>query len=506
MLKAIDEYLDRITMYRLLLYYLIALLLVAVGLSAGGVLHYSALTVAGFAIYLTAVCWIVNQVFARFLDVPINSDSTYITALILALIISPTFNQDNFTFITAAAGLAIASKYLITIRKKHIFNPAAIAVALTAIGPQQSASWWVGNSAMMPFVVIGGILLVRRIRRGAMVTSFLARALATTVISAILRHISVSSALHQTIFSSALLFLAFVMLTEPLTSPTTRKYQIWYGILTGFLFPPQVHIGSLYSTPERALSIGNIFAYIVNPKVKLFPALIRKIRITRDSMDFVFAPERQFAYEPGQYMEFTLPHDHIDSRGQRRYFTLASSPTEQNMRIGVKFYKQGSSFKQAMLGMDERTPVVAANLGGDFVLPRDRTRKIVLIAGGIGVTPYRSMIKYMLDKNEQRPLTLLYAANTAEDIAYTDVFEEARQRLDVKSVYVLSKSDTALPDARFRAGYVSAELLQAEVPNYHECLFYISGPHAMVTNVEAALKTLGVHRHNIKTDFFSGYA
>lgn len=506
MFKAIDKFLDRTTMYRLLLYYLIALLLIAVGLSATGALHYSAATIAEFAIYLVAVCWIVNQIFARFLGLAINSDSTYITALILALIIPPTFNQDNFTFITAAGGLAIASKYLITIRKKHIFNPAAIAVVLTALGPQQSASWWIGNSAMMPSVLIGGILLVRRIRRGAMVTSFFAAALAGTILSALMRHVGVTSALHQTIFSSALLFLAFVMLTEPLTSPTTKKYQIWYGILTGLLFPPQVHLGSFYSTPERALGLSNIFAFIVNPRVKLFPALVQKNKITPDSMDFVFAPDRRFAYQPGQYMEFTLPHDHIDSRGQRRYFTLASSPTEQNMHIGVKFYHGGSSFKKAMLDMDRSTPIIANSLGGDFVLPSDRTQKITLIAGGIGVTPYRSMIKYMLDKNEARPLTLLYAANTAEDIAYLDVFEEARKRLNIEVVYVLSKAGGALPDARFRAGYITPEFVKAEVSDYRENLFYISGPHAMVTGVETNLRAVGVPRHNIKTDFFSGYA
>lgn len=506
MLDFIDELLDRVTMYRLLLYYLIALLLIAIGLSAAGVLHYSAFTIGGYAIYLVVASWIVNQVFARFLKVPINSDSTIITALILALIVSPSFNQDNLAFITAAAGLAIASKYLITYRKKHVFNPAAIAVVLTAIGPEQSATWWVGNSAMMPFVIIGGILLVRRIRRGAMVTSFVLAALAGIAFSAIIQHAGVLTSLHHAVFSSALWFLAFVMLTEPLTSPTTKKHQIWYGILTGLLFPPQVHIGSLYSTPERALIVGNIFAFIVNPKIKLFPALVRKIKITQDSLDFVFAPDQKFAYQPGQYMEFTLPHEGVDSRGQRRYFTLASSPTEDTMRVGVKFYRDGSSFKDAMLDMDRNTPIVATSLGGDFVLPDDRSRKVVLIAGGIGVTPYRSMIKYLIDKNQKRPLTLLYGAGTAADIAYSDVFEEARTRLGIKSIYALSKSGTRLPDNRFRAGYITADLIKAEVPDYHECLFYISGPHAMVVNVEESLRGLGVHQTNIKTDFFSGYA
>jgi len=505
MFRAVDEFLDRITMYRLLLYYLIGLLLVAIELSAFGVLHYNAFAIAAEAIYLVVACWTVNQIFARFLTLPVNSDSAYITALILALIIPPNFNGGGWSFMAAAAGLAM-SKYLLTYKKQHIFNPAAIAVALTALGPQQSATWWVGSSVMAPFVVIGGILLVRRIRRGLMVTSFLITALAAVSVIAALHHVEISDILHRTISESALLFLTFVMLTEPLTSPTTRKYQIWYGILTGLFFPPQMHIGSFYSTPERALIVGNIFAFIVNPKARVMSALIRKEKITPDSVDFVLAPERKFTYEPGQYMEFTLPHGHIDARGQRRFFTLASSPTEENLRIGVKFYPKSSSFKRALLETDEHTPMIAANLGGDFVLPPDRSRKTVLIAGGIGVTPYRSMVKYLIDKNERRPLTLLYAAKTADDIAYTDVFEQARGRLGINPIYILSKPGEALPDARFRAGRVTSELIKTEVPDFQQCLFYISGPHAMVVNVEADLRTLGIPRRHIKTDFFSGYA
>jgi ferredoxin-NADP reductase/Na+-translocating ferredoxin:NAD+ oxidoreductase RnfD subunit len=506
MLTALDKFLDRFTMYRLLIYYLIGLLLVAVGLSAAGKLSYSPVDLTGFALFAVAVAWVINKIIAWYLDITVNSDSTIITALILALIISPTPDTFNVAFIAAATGLAVGSKYLLTFRKRHIFNPAAIAVVLMAFGPKQTASWWVGTTYMMPFVVIGGFLLVRRLRRGAMVTSFLVTGLAATAFDAFLNHNSPVTALHNTIFDSALLFLAFVMLTEPLTSPTTKKKQIWYGILTGLLFPPQFHIGNLYSTPERALIVGNIYAFIVNPKVKLFPKLDKMVKITPDSADFIFTPDRKFKYEPGQYMEFTLRHDNVDSRGQRRYFTLASSPTEASVRIGVKFYKRSSSFKEAMLDMNTSSPISANSLGGDFTLPKDTNQKITFIAGGIGVTPYRSMIKYLVDTKEKRDITLLYSANTAQDIAYTDVFEDARHQLGINAVYMLTKPDTIVPDHRFRAGFITPEVIKKEVPDFHERLFYISGPQPMVAGIAQTLHRLGVSHDHIKTDFFSGYA
>ena len=506
MLNALDRLLDRVTTYRLLLYYLIALVLIAIGLSFLGVLHFNGVAIAASTAILVTACWFINKVFATIFQAPTNVESVYITALILALIITPlpTPTLINVTFLLAASGLAMASKYILTIGRKHIFNPAAIAVALTALGPRQSASWWVGTTAMLPYVVIGGILLARRTHRGRMVTSFFVTTLFATVVYTMFGGGNAFSALDKTVMTSAMLFLGFVMLTEPMTTPPTARKQTWYAVLTGLLFPPQVHILKFYSTPELALLVGNLFSYVISPKTKLFPTLQQKVRITRDSLDFIFTPHQKFSYKPGQYMEWTLPHYGMDSRGDRRYFTLASSPTEPDVRIGVKFYKQSSTYKKTLFDMTTKTPIVAAQIAGDFVLPKDQTKKLVFIAGGIGITPYRSMIKYLLDTREVRPITLLYSARTAEDFAYKDVFSQAEHALGIKVVYVVTDqvSGTAGPSSLSR---INADMIEQEIPNYQECLFYISGTQTMVKSIKHTLYQLGVRGHQIKTDYFSGY-
>ena len=278
MFSAADKLLDKVTMYRLLLYYLIVLIVAAMGLSAAGILHFTVSAIAVSTILLVGVCWIANKLFAAIFNAPTNIESSLITGLILALIIAPYASTQilNITFLFAAAGLAIASKYILTINKKHIFNPAAVAVALTALGPRQSASWWVGTTAMLPFVLIGGILLVRKIRRGRMVVTFFISTLLATAVYSLLAGNSVFSALDKTVMTSAMFFLGFVMLTEPLTTPPTSQKQAWYAVLTGILFPPQFHILSLYSTPELALVAGNLFSYIISPKTKLFPSAYAK--------------------------------------------------------------------------------------------------------------------------------------------------------------------------------------------------------------------------------------
>src|ERR1035437_1058675 len=117
-------------------------------LGALGYLSYNPLAIAFSAAFAAAVCWAVNKVLAALYHVPANPESPLTTGLILALIITPAFTTHNLVFLPAAGGLAMASKYLLVIRKQNIFNPAAIAVVLTAFGAGDAASWWVGSAVM----------------------------------------------------------------------------------------------------------------------------------------------------------------------------------------------------------------------------------------------------------------------------------------------------------------------------------------------------------------------
>lgn len=499
----IDKLLDTITMYRLLLYYLLALIGVAMLFGSVGILAYSPIAIALSAAYVTFVCWIVNRLFAYILRVPANPESSLITGLILALIITPLASGQNVIFLTAAGSLAIASKYLLTIRGKHIFNPAAIAIVLTSLGAGDSASWWIGSAQLAPFVLIGGLLLARKIQRMQMVLVYFLTVSVATVMFTFINHTDGLSVLRTTFLHSSALFLGFVMLTEPRTSPTNLVKQRWYSVLTGALFPPQLHVFGLFSTPELTLAVGNVFSYIASNKAALLLYLKDTVHWGAVT-DFIFQSDRALDYLPGQYLEFTLPHAKPDARGSRRYFSLASSPTEKTLRIGMKFATNGSTFKQAFTHMTEATSFSAGQLGGDFTLPRDTSQKIAFIAGGIGITPFRSMMKYLIDTNDSRSVALLYAERTVNDLAYTDVFEQARQSLGAATTYVLSKQTDRLPSHAL-AGVITSSVIIAAIPDYSERLFYISGPHAMVHAIKEQLLLIGVKRHHIKVDFFPGY-
>ncbi|MEO8863075.1 MAG: RnfABCDGE type electron transport complex subunit D [Candidatus Saccharimonadales bacterium] len=505
MFNCLDKFLDKITIYRLVLYYLGGLLAVAIVLSATGIMQYNPLEIIVSTLFLAVVCWIVNKEFSYVVNTPANSESWLITALILALIITPRVSFLGLMFTIAAAGLAMASKYVLTIKNTHIFNPVAIAVVLTALGPRQVASWWVGTAVLLPFVVIGGVLLVQKIRRWQMVGTFLITTFAATVIYTLLDHGNVLDSLLQAALTSPVFFIGFIMLTEPVTSPSTRGKQTWYAVLVGALLPPQVHIFGLYSTPELSLVIGNVFSAIVSPKARVFPVLKEKLRLTANTIDFVFSLDKKLSYQAGQYMEWTLPHKGVDSRGNRRYFTLASSPTESDLHLGVKFYDEGSSYKKALLTVNQGTHIVAAQVAGDFTLPKNPRKKLVFIAGGIGVTPFRSMLKYLLDKNETRDIVLLYMANSLGELAYKDVLEVAHKQLGVKVKYIVANLEKDSPDDSMRPGLIDAKSIKQLIPDYHERIFYLSGSHTMVTSVQANLAELKVTKRRIKIDYFPGY-
>lgn len=503
--NAIDRVIDGITMYRLVLYYLVAMFLAAF---VAGLLHLIAVDPAALAFSgLLVVCvgWLTNEGIARLLNVVPNRESVFITALILVLIVDPVGASDirGVGLLAFVAIWAMASKFIIAINRKHLFNPAAFAVALSAILLDQPATWWIaGHPILMPIVIGGGLVMTRKLRRFDLVLAFMLADIATILSTSAPSDWPMS--LQIALTQSPFFFFAFVMLTEPLTAPQARLWRVVYGALIGVLSAPNVSIGSYYFTPEVALLAGNLMTFVVGPRGRLVLTLDRIEQAASSAYDFVFRPDRQFAYAAGQYLEWTLPIDRPDNRGNRRYLTLASAPTEDEIRMGVKFNPDGSAFKRGLALMKPGDQIVAAQLAGNFVLPDDPEEKLVFIAGGIGITPFRSMLRYLVDRGEKRPIVVLYGNASAQDIAYMDVLEQAREQLGIRTIYAVLDPRGARPG--MIAGMIDEAVIRREVPDFRTRTFYVSGPQAMVSAHKRILRRMGVSRRRIRTDFFPGLA
>ena len=505
----IDSFLNRTTMYRLVVCVLLGLVVVAMALGALKLLPYSPLMLAFSLLLITALCVVGNVIFARIFRVPANGESLYISAFILVLIITPPRSLFDGQFLEIAVWaslIAMTSKFIFAIGKKHVFNPVAFGVAVTSVTLNQSASWWVATQWMMPFVLIGGILIVWKIRRFPLVIAFFIAALVSIFGAKLATPLLLPAMFWKVLMTTPLLFFAFVMLTEPLTTPPTQELQMAYGALAGFLFAPWIHVGSFYFTPEIALLVANVFSYVVSPKQKLLLKLREKRLVASDVYDFRFVADKKLPFRAGQYLEWTLGLAHPDSRGNRRYFTVSSSPTERTVDIGVKFDPKSSAFKKRLLAMRPGDTVVASQLAGDFTMPRDTAKKLVFVAGGIGVTPFRSMIKFLVDMDEKRDVVLLYSNRAKDCIAYADIFDEAEKKLGIRTVYTLTDQKAALQDWKGYTGYIDRPMIEKEIPDYLEREFYLSGPRSMIIAFEKTLYAMGVSRTQIRKDFFPGFA
>ncbi len=507
-MEIIDSFLNKITMYKLTLYYLIALISYAIVLSFFNLLPFKPFDIIVSTIVLVNVSLITNYIFAKLFNAVTNVESVYITSLILALIIPLSFPL-NLKFIIEAAVFSTVVKYFLTVGKRHIFNPAAASAVIVALLTGNSATWWVGTPFMLPVVLIGGILLAKKIRREDLVFSFFIAYFFIIGVGSVLHLPTIASIISTwriSILHSAVFFFAFVMLTEPLTSPTTKRLQSYFGYVVAVLYAtPQLRLGAFGLTPEMALCVGNALNFFINPNYRLDLILKAKRKLSEDTYEFAFQKSLDFRFIPGQYMEWTLPHQGVDSRGNRRYFSISSSPTENEISMTVKFNDPSSSYKKNLIELNEGGKIIAAQVAGDFTLPEDLKKPIVFIAGGVGIAPFKSMIKYIVDNNLSVDVTLIYSNRNPHEILFDNIFDKAKAN-GVKKVYLLTDSSAVPKGWSGGVGHVSEDLIKSKIPNYQKSTYYISGPQLMVQGVERTLRGMGVKQSMIITDFFPGYS
>ena len=216
---------------------------------------------------------------------------------------------------------------------------------------------------------------------------------------------------------------------------------------------------------------------------------------------FSFEPDRPFTFEAGQYLRYTLDHHAPDDRGPSRYFTIASAPAERFVMLATRFSTPGSSFKQALSRLEVGAVVEATGPSGQFVYS-DRERPAVFIAGGIGITPFRSMLVDLASRPLAASVTLLYA-NSTPDIPFRRLFDDLATRQPCLNVaYTVSQPDPAWQGP---VGRIDERFIRDHAPLEREPLFYVAGPDAMVDATADTLRAIGVPDDSIKRDYFPGY-
>jgi ferredoxin-NADP reductase len=495
-----DRLLGRVTMYGLVIICLIAIAVAALILMVVRQLAFSPLAFLATASVLLVFSYLANGFAGLIFGTRPQLSSTAITALLLLFIFPPRLDVLSLAGAALGAVVAVAGKYLLAVRGRHIFNPAALGAFVVGLTGLTFSFWWVGTPFLLPFVAVGGFLVLWRTRRLPLALVFLVVAAANITVRYSAGGLGVGDALQLAVLSSPIVFFACFMLDEPLTLPPRRWQQLLEAVVVGLLFQLGFSVGNFTSTPELALLIGNLLAFFFGQRRGIRLDFLGRSQLTPTSWQFEFRPHAPVRFLPGQFMELSLPHGKTDARGWRRVFSIASAPGGE-IRFGMRLPERSSSFKAALLALQPGAVVTGTSVGGDFLLPKDPARPLLLVAAGIGITPFVSQLEHLSATGEKRDIVLLYSVATPDDIAFGEVLRGAGCR-----VVVLSPTRPAeLPAGWSWAGEgaLTADMIRREVPDAASRATYLSGPPELVAGLERALHADGVKW--IVTDVFIGY-
>jgi ferredoxin-NADP reductase/Na+-translocating ferredoxin:NAD+ oxidoreductase RnfD subunit len=497
MKRFIESIINDITMYRLVLYSLIFIATVAVVLGFGNVIDLSPESMIISLATLIITSYASSRLLAWTFSTRHNRESWLISALILFFILMPPKNVKDIIVLALVAFIMSASKYILVIAGRHIFNPAAIAVVIAGLLGFTHGAWWVGTPYLLPAVFIAGLLVVWKVRRFAMVGLFLLVATLTALSVGVLRGYDLSEVVSVYFLSGPLFFAAAIMLTEPLTAPTTRKWQLVYAALIGLFMTWKI---APFFTPEVAIVLGNIFAAIVVKRKGISLRFVSTTEIAPHTYEVVLKSEKPLHFIPGQFLELSLPHKHADSRGIRRTFSIASSPNDEYIRLGITTSNLGSTFKQELLKLKKDTELRVTQIGGDFVVPKS-SEPLLFVAGGIGITPFRAVLDDLINREDHRDIVLLHALRSEDFFIYQETIQAAEKY----GLIYIPVVTNATPEWKGQAGIINSQIIQENAPDFKNRRIYLSGPSLMVDSIRSQLLKSGVKCGHIVKDYFSGY-
>ena len=217
---------------------------------------------------------------------------------------------------------------------------------------------------------------------------------------------------------------------------------------------------------------------------------------------FRFKTDETLKFKPGQFFFVGIM---IDGQERTKHFSFSNSPTEDGY---IEFTKRltGSDFSNALNQLKPGDQAKIKAPSGNFTFTGEY-EKIAFLSGGIGITPIRSIVKFVADKGLTTDMILLYGNNEEQDIVFKQDFDIiAKERADFRAIYTLTSKDIDKSKWQGLLGYIDADMITEEMPDYKERVFFICGPPAMVEALCNILKDkLSIPAEKIITENFTGY-
>ncbi|MBO1902069.1 oxidoreductase [Leucobacter weissii] len=502
-LSVVGAALGRLPMYRVASLALGALVVVSFALSFAGVLYYTPAELAALLGISVLGTVLVSRLAALVWRAETHDESSLITGLLLFFILKPGVEPLDLAAAVLGAAVAGLSKFLLAWRGRHLFNPAALGAFVVSASGVGAGYWWIGSSDLVWFVVPIAAIVVIRLGQVLLASLAAAAGLAVYTLSAVSWGSTAPQALQTGIASTALVFFAAFMVTEPLTLPPRRGQRIAVALVTGALFAAPIPLGALFMSPQLALLIGNALGFVLARRRGIRLAL-REARRGRDgTVELRFAAQRPLRYRAGQAIELHVPGvSPFAPRGQRRVFSLVSAPSDsREVRVAFRLPARPSAAKRALAELPVGAEVRATGVWGDFAPPRDARRGVVMVAGGIGLTPFLSWLREARSEGGERDAVLVLAASAPD----ANPFREELAELPARVILAGGENAPASLGPREEwagPGRITGERIAELVPDLAQRDAFVSGPPRFVAELRGGLRR---RSRRVRTDAFAGY-
>lgn len=211
---------------------------------------------------------------------------------------------------------------------------------------------------------------------------------------------------------------------------------------------------------------------------------------------------KNFNFKPGQFASLDL----LDKNGQvlkerKRFFSFISSPNDkETLSIATQIGLSG--FKHRLKYLEIGYEVELGVISGRFTLPEVSPDPLAFIAGGIGITPFISMLRYLKESKDTRPIKLLYSVREKENAVYLEELKQlTKDKLNFELILTVTNDPNWLGEKR----RIEKKFLTDHLGDLNQYLYYIVGPTLMVQSIKVILLELGVQLEKIHLDYFSGY-
>ncbi len=231
--------------------------------------------------------------------------------------------------------------------------------------------------------------------------------------------------------------------------------------------------------------------------------LIRKEEVANGTMAFYFEKPEGLVYEPGQHPTVRLINPpQTDDEGNDRTLSFITIPSEEEIGFATRI--RNSAFKQTLKNAPEGLEVEIINPRGSMTLPKDTSRPVVFLSGGIGITPFISMIRQAATSNSAQKIYLFYSNRTIKDAPFFEELEKiAQQNKNFIFIPTMTQEDT--DKWQGETGYINEEMIKKHVGDISNTIFYLAGPTGLVTSLSNVLADAGVDSLYIKSEDYGEY-